>query len=303
MALDNVYYPHALKLPTPDITHFTDITPDRGQQVVMETQAGSTTPCFVGVGSVNPTVGFTSRSLKPIMDTIDIEYIVKDLSSDTVDLWYRAGKPMEIREDDASPVHKVGRLQNSAMLFWSQLTVSTGNIAEIQASIVTAKRQAADTMVWLGDQTLPSRSGCQNVYGLGPVYLDNVKLEGVTGWTLSSNVSLEPVSADGVPSNVYNGIRSYHVQCTLDTNQADLLDTTSLGGDSYIKLSLYLQKMVSTNTFDDAESPTHIRIDLKGGLQTVAGPTGSPVAVAPVFYTYEHPTESFDWDTATTIPD
>lgn len=283
MALDRVYYPHALRLPSPEITHLSSVDPTRGYQTMTESTAGSPHPCFAGVSQADPSISFTSRQLKSIIDTCTSSYLCRDLTGADVDLWYRAGKPMDIREQSTTAVHVVSRLTASAMLFWSTLRANQGSVAEIDAQIVTAKRGVADPMVWLGTQQLPAVAGCQRIFGLGPAYLNGVRLDGVTGWTLNTGAQLEPIAGDGERANIYQGIRNYSVSVSLQTNDVDQITDSSFGGDSFSTLVLYLQRYLSTNIYDLAASPTHIKITIAAGLRTVQGLSGTPAAANAVF--------------------
>ena len=220
MSLDNVWYPYAVKLPTPEITHLTDISVNHNQQIITETQAGSAVPCFVGIGSINPEIPFSTRQLKSILDTIsadtDGEGIVRNMTADQVDIWYRAGKPMSVREDITASKHLLGRITNASMMHWNTIRVVQDGFCEVDVSIITAKISAGSTVIsWLGQQQAPTRTGCERTYGLGPVELNGVALKGVTAATFSSGVVPEPRSGDGIANNIYNGVRNYHVTCEL----------------------------------------------------------------------------------------
>lgn len=284
MPLQRVYYPAAIRLPSPEITHLSDVSPDRGYQVLTESTAGSPNPCFVGVENADPDITFTSRQLKSILDTCTAKGLARDLSAGIVDLWYKAGKAMEIREDPTTAVHSVARLTTSAMLYWSSLRVATGSVAEISARLVTARRGVSDPMVWIGSQQLPALSGCQRIFGMGPVRMNGVLLEGVSGWTLNTNPVLEPVRSDGAKTNTYQGIRSFHPVVTLNSNNLDEITNSSFGGDEFATLELFLQRMTTTNMFDLAGNTTHIKITLVGGLRTVPGVTGQVASLTPMFY-------------------
>lgn len=300
--LDHVHYPHALQLPSPEITHFTDVNPDRGYQIVTQTVAGKATPCFVGVSSANPVIPFTTQQLKSVLDALTTDSLAVDLSASTVYLYYRAGKPMANREDLATAVHNKAQLANSAMLYLQSLSVNQGSVAELSCQIVTAKRGASDPMVWVGSQSLTAAAGCQRLYGMGPCYLNSTLLEGVTGWNMSFNVGLESVPSDGEKVNSYIGIRTFHPQIRLSSMNMDEIINSSFGGDSFNTLELYLQRMVSTDIYDDAANATHIKVTAYGGLRTVPGVSGSPATLEPMFYTINdgsNPTHAFN--TATTI--
>jgi len=284
MALDNVYYPAAIRLPSPELTHISDMSPMRNYQIVVERTAGSPTPCFVGVETADPDVAFTSRQLKTVIDVCTSKHLCRDLSAGTVDIWYRAGKAMDIREDPTSAVHLVGRIANAAMLCWSSLRAQTGQTSDISARLVTARRGVSDPLVWLGAQQLPSLSGCNRIYGMGPCYLNGVLLAGVTGWTLNTNPIYEPVRSDGAKTNTYQGIREFHPTAILASNDANEIAAASFGGDAFSTLELYLQHMTSTNIFAAPNSGTHIKITLTGGLRTIDGINGAVAQIAPTFY-------------------
>lgn len=284
MALENVYYPAAIRLPSPELTHISDMSPMRNYQVVVERTAGSPTPCFVGVETADPDVSFTTRQLKTVLDVCTSKYLCRDLSPGTVDVWYRAGKPMDIREDPSSAVHLVGRIANAAMLCWQSIRAQTGQTTEMSARLVTARRGVDDPLVWIGNQTLPALSGCNRIYGMGPARLNGVLLEGVTGWVLNSNPVYEPVRSDGAKTNTYQGIRDFHPVAVLASNNAKEIAAASFGGDSFATLELFLQHMTSTNMFNVPNSGTHIKITLTGGLRTIDGINGMVAQTAPTFY-------------------
>lgn len=294
MALQRVYYPTAIRLPSPDITHISDMSPARNYSVVTERTSGLPTPCFVGVENADPDLPFTTRQLKTVIDVCTSKYLCRDLSPGTVDVWYRGGKAMDIREDASSAAHIVGRIANAAMLCWSSLRVNTGSVAELSCRIVTARRGVSDPMVWLGSQALPAVSGCSRIYSMGPCYLNGVLMNGVTGWTLATNPIMEPVRSDGAKTNTYQGIRDYHPVATLSSNNLDEIAAAAFGGDAFSTLELYLQHMVSTNMFAAPNSGTHIKVTLTGGLKTVDGVSGAVALVQPTFYTVGETPMVFD---------
>lgn len=294
MALNRVYYPTAIRLPSPDITHISDMTPSRNYSIVTERTAGSPTPCFVGVENADPDLPFTTRQLKTVIDVCTSKYLCRDLSPGTVDVWYRAGKAMDIREDPSTAVHIVGRIANAAMLYWSSLRVQTGQVAELSARIVTARRGVDDPMVWLGGLALPAVSGCSRIYGMGPCYLNGNLLTGVTGYTLGTNPVLEPIRSDGAKTNTYQGIREYHPVATFTSHNLDEIVASSFGGDAFNTLELYLQHMVSTNMFAAPNSGTHIKITIIGGLKTVDGVDGAVATTKPTFYSVGDNAMTFD---------
>jgi len=285
MALDRVYYPHALKLPSPEITHISEISPTRGFQMVFESAAGAPHPCFAGVQSSDPGMAFSSRQLKSILDTCTSYRICRDLSAGDVTLWYRAGKPMDVRELEATSVHIAAQLVASSMLIWSTIRAQNAQVAEIDCNLVTAKRGILEPMAWLGSQPLPASAGCSRIYSLGPVYHNGVLLNGVTGVTVTSGIQQEKISADGTPYPTYQGVRDYHIQASIQSSNLAEIVNSSNGGDSFNTLEIYLRRMSSTNYYVDNGVAEHIKLTLNGGLRTVDGATGSPATTNPMFYT------------------
>lgn len=304
--LDNLYYPHALQLPSPEITYLSDCSPDFGYQVHSQYQAGVASPCYVGTSSANPVLNFTSEQLYSLIGAVSsgASSLAVNFAAGNVDLFYRAGKVMAIHETNATAIHLRARLASSAMLFWNSIQVQQGGVASMNCTLATAKRTSADPMVWTGSNTLTVSASCNNIYGMGPVYLDDVLLEGVTGWTMNTNVQQETFSSDGVKSPNYQGIRSFAPTVSLQTNNmAELVDAT-YGGDGYSTLVLYLRKMASTSMFVDYDATTNIAITVNGGLKVVGGATGSPGAVSPMFYAVEDPgtTPTHSFNAATALP-
>lgn len=302
MGLERTYYPHSIRLPSPEITHFSSVSPSMNYSIAMQSVAGQAAPCFVGVSNANPAIEFTTQQLKSVLDTCTTSALCKDLSGGTVELYYRAGKPMEIREDIATAVHARAQLAASAMLYWSGINVTQGEVAEISASLVTAKRGVAEPLVWTGDVALPAVAGCQNLYGLGPCYLNDTLMTGVTGVSINNNVQLEPVRSDGEKTNTYIGIRSFHPQVELQTNDLDEITGATFGGDEFTTLVVYLRRMISAGIYDDTANSTHIKLTFHGGLKTVDRVTGTPAATNPMFHTVQSNVHlTHEVDTASSI--
>lgn len=302
MVLSNAFYPRSIHLPSPDITHFTSVNPDMGYQYTMQRVAGLPTPRYEGVSGSNPTISFTTQQIKSVLDTCTVSGLCKDLSGDTVDMYYRAGKPMEIREDTSSSVHVQAQLALSSMIFWESISVRQGSVAELGARIVTAKRGAAEPLVWVGSTTLPTATIDDTLYGMGPVYLNSSQLTGVTGFTINNNVELEPIRSDGERALGYQGIRNYSPQITLSTNDMNEIADATYGGDAFVDLVVYLRKMSSTNVYVDSATAEHIKITYHQGLKTVPSVSGSPAELSIEFRATEtssNPTHTID--TASTI--
>ena len=304
--LTRVMYPYGIKLPSPEITHLSSVSPDFNYQIVNESQSGRPVPCFVGVQTADPTLMFTTRSLKTVLDTVSggSLALVRDLSAGEVDVLYKSGKAMDIRELDATPVHAIARMTNSAMLYWDTITANQGSVAEVSCRLVTANRTGADPLVWLGTQALVTAGACDRIFALGPVYLNGTLMKGVTGWTMTSQVQAEPLTTDGAKTPNYQGIRSFNPMISLQTHNMDEITGATFGGDEFDTLVMYLQHMSSTNMYEDDNSGTHIAITAYGGLKTANNATGSPAAVAANFYCLEesgvHSTHAFN--TASNLP-
>lgn len=302
MALSNAFYPRSIHLPSPNITHFTSVNPDMGYSYTMQRVAGLASPRYEGVSGTNPTISFTTQQIKSVLDTCTVENICKDLTGDNVDIYYRAGKPMEIREDTSSAVHVKGQLALSSMIFWEGISVRMGSVAECSARIVSAKRGAAEPLVWTGSSTLPTATVDETLYGMGPVYLNSSQLTGITGFSIQNNVELEPIRADGERALSYQGIRSYSPMITLSTNDVNAIADATYGGDGFVNLELYLRKMSSTNVYVDSATAEHIKITYYQGLKTVPNVSGSPAELSIEFRAIENssnPTHAID--TASTI--
>ena len=303
MALSNAFYPYAIRLPSPEITHFTSVSADMGYDVIQQTVAGAPSPCYIGVAGSNPSVSFTTQQIKSVLDTCTSNALCRDLSDVTVDMFWRAGKPMDIRESSTASVHLEAQLDQSAMLYWESLSVNQGEVAEISAMLVTAKRGAAEPLVWTDSQQLPVVAGCGNLYGLGEVYLNGTLLQGITGVSISNNVSLEPIRSDGERAITYTGIRSYSPVVSLNSNDLNEIADASYGGDNFSTLEVYLQKMSSTNVYVPAATAEHTKLTFYGGLKTVPSVSGSPGVVTPTFHVIDGPSNpTHAIDTATAMP-
>ncbi len=287
MSLTRVHYPYAIQLPSPVLTHLTNVSANMGYQTVVQSVAGATAPCFVGVNPPSPVISFDTTDLKSILDLVDIDALAKDLTAGTVSFWYRAGKAMAMREASATLVHVKADMATSAMLLWDQIsaTNSPGQPATMSTRLLLAKRGATDPLVWTGSQALPAISqACQPLYALGPVKINTVLQTGVTGWTWDNNVELEEILTDGESSMSYRGIRSYHPQVQMQSNELSAMTGATYGGDELTTVELFLKKLSRTGVFVPDATAEHIKITLSGGLKTVDQVSQTPGQVQTTFY-------------------
>lgn len=305
---NRIWYPHALQLPTPEITHFTDVSADHNYSVVAESSGSSPFPCFVGASSAAPAIAFSTRQLKDIFDTVDEYDISKELSAGDLDLFYAAGKPNAWREDASTTEHIRGRWSTKSMLYWNTLRVQQGVPAEIDCMIASAIPAAGGNPVVFTDHVaLEGTASCKPTYMLGPYYVDGQKMIDNLDLVITNNLTPMPISSGGSTAPVYLGLGHAVPTLAISTNQLDQLAAAPYGGsqDWATSLKFFLQKRSKSGMLVPPGTAEHIKISISAGLKLVGSINQmNPARTTVMYHLHEASAgnQLISIDTESTIP-
>jgi hypothetical protein len=293
MSLPRAFYPHAIDFPTAmsltDVVQLEDVTARSNDTELIRSCASGFIPEYVGIVRSAPDVTFGTAQIADIFTMCTDENIARDLSAGVTDFYYRAGKPMGIREDDISAVHNVARLTNSGMVFWQDIRARDAEEAIINCSIVTAWDGTDDPMTFVGTSALSGTCNVSQLYTLGPVIINTVEVEGLIEWGFSSNVQLETIGSSGEPYIGYQGIRSYTPKLTVRTNDQEwAASTTADGGLVVTALDFYLRQFNRDSIVTPNATANHIKFSATSGLAKVQQVSGSPTETE-IMITLEKP--------------
>lgn len=300
MSLSGIYYPHELHFTSSnEISRFDSVETSLNYEMIERRGGGDPTPCFVGAASADPTIRFTTPSIKEILTVCTDDNIVRDLQAEDVRLRYRRGKPQSTREPLTDAKHFTTILKQSGMLFWETINARESQDATISARIVTAASNFSSNdyeqpFMNVGQiGTVPAH--CENLYQLGPVFFNGRMVKSAHEVNWSNNIQLYSRKTGQYPTSpCYQSIDSYAPVIMIKTNDleeaayflnmtADALpgnlSTQGLddyGGQQMTSLSVFLRRRKKTGFYYNSTETEHIELRCIGGWKAHTGVDGNP---------------------------
>ena len=177
------------------ITQITEYDAGFNLEDLLESSAGQTSPQFSGASVANPAFNFGTRQVGELLSKIDDGGIMVDLSGGNVDVEYKRGASHGLRVADATASHMRARMEDNALMFWSGLSASQGQPAEIKANILPVWDGSNDPLVFTGSVALSATSQAAenftNQIDPGPVLAaiaEHVDRGGNVGWAIPPGV-------------------------------------------------------------------------------------------------------------------
>lgn len=260
MTTASVYYPHAIIAGGTTITQMTDVTPANNFQDLAEFSAGQTAPQYSGSQFATPDITFNSPQIASVLAAIDTEGVAVDLSGGNVDLHYKKGNPHGTREADASLVHLRGRLTTNALLYWTGLRASQGQLAEISCRLLPVWDGTNNPIIWTGSLALAGTSQAAEQFTLGRIDLNGTNISAVQDLDWNNNVEPEEVGDSGEPFISYGGINRFSPQFTFRTRDTTVISTYGAVGTALTGFEVYLRKKAASGINVADATAQHIKL-------------------------------------------
>lgn len=328
MALDGLYYPHAISgnTLTPYITPFDSVDTNYNYQMIENHSNADPTPCFVSVMQADPQIDFTSRAVANVLNiftnTADSLNVAKSFATDpTFSLLYAKGAPQGFRTASGSAQHIRGLMDGSVMIYWNSITARQDELATINATIaMVRKNNSTDPLVFVGNVNLSSYpSACQQTYTLGPVYWAGVRIDSVIEMTWENNVRRLDRRTAGDITPCWQSIDFIEPMVSFVTEDLENIvhsgsvnanATNDIFGGETGAITVYLRKKLATGTVPaTAEGVAqHIKLTSvsSASVKKVSSITGTAPGQARVEVSLAGPagfdTSLFTIDLASTIP-
>lgn len=304
MALDGIYYPHAIAGGSSSgllkITPFDAVDVNYNYEVVESHSNADPYPCFNGIMSADPQIDFTTTSLFQILSAVfnnaDSQNVVIDLSVDPFfSVFYAKGKPQGFRHPTNSSVHLRGLLNQAGMLYWTQIQARQDALATIACTIATVRKdQATDPITFISKHTLTGidvefgdvTSQCQALFVLGPVVWTQTAsvprlIDSLTEMTWNNNIRRLQRRTAGDFTPCWQSIHFYEPMVTIVTD--DIQEAAHIGAGSQDifggmdgQLDIYLRRKQATGALVPPTDAGHIKLSTTGSatLKKIANITG-----------------------------
>jgi len=286
MGLTRPFYPHLISFgsqsPTVEnVVQISSVTTKNNDTMMIERCASGVVPEYVGIARRDPDVDFQTTQVDDILVACTDSNIARDLSSGTVDIGYRAGKPLGTREPIAGTVHQIARLNQDALLYWTNLRAQDGETAEISCILLTAFNGTDAPLTWLGSQALSGDCLVKGYYKLSRIDINGTVLNGVQEANMETGVQIESIPSDGEAYVGYKGIKTSEPKISITTKNLEQ-GTQWQGGVSSEAVALtafnfYLRKCSRTGILVPKATASHIKISATTGLVYHQEASGSPV--------------------------
>lgn len=269
MSTSVVYYPHAIYFPAGTvITQISDVQPGHNFMDLTEFAAGQAVPQFTGTHQAAPDNKFSTSQVKAIFDACTDYNIAKDYSGlGNVDVEYKAGINLGVRQADAGLVHIRARAASNTMLVWESFTARQGQIVELRCRVVHVFNAAtgADPLVFTNSLALTQASAIAYLFTLGPIKLNGTFLNAVEEVTWNNNIEYEEVTSDGDGFLTYCGIKRTRPTLSIMTRDLANISTFGTRGTALSALSVFLRrKLLSAINVADATA-THLSLTADTG--------------------------------------
>lgn len=291
MSINNIFYPHMISFsnsPLGEVVRFDSVSSSMNYNMIKRMGGADPYPCFVGAGSAEPQIDFTTPSIKSVLSVCTDQFVVRDLTGNNVELQYRAGKPQSFRETLTDAKHLRVKLVESAMLYWTQFSVRESEDATMSAVLVTKRKDAStDPILLVGNEQMDS-SLCESIYSLGPVIFNNRPLASIHSVNWQNNVRPYSRITANVPTDpCWQSLHDFSPVITCLTN--DLFEVMNerpaatvlgpglgdiYGGQEMFKLQIFLRKRKRTGFYEADSAAEHIELRAFGGWKAATGIDG-----------------------------
>ena len=285
MSLVRQFYPHAIVFndSNPDVVQMSELAAAYNDRELSESCASGAAPEFLGIAFASPDVRFTTQQIASILDRLPAanSYLSESFAAGVVDLEYRAGKPFGTREAMDSGLHVIGRMTQSALLYWNGISARQGEVATITPIIQTVWNSgaASDPITWLASQDIVTECDVTELFSMGKFVINGSTLTGVTDVQWNNNVELAKIAADGDEYDTFCGIQMVRPEIMITCKKADLMATYGQRGAAVTSWIWYLRKYATSPMFAANGSAVHIKFSGSAGFVRCKEISGSPTDV------------------------
>lgn len=231
MTLTQTYYVREIELGliagNVVICQITSSAPSPNNELIVNFAGGAPYASFTGLMSHNPTESFSTEQIATLLAAIGNNpgIMVSDQNvSPSPDpatvITYQAASRGAVRDAEGDSAHILATIYN-ALLTWESISASQGGIAEISCMLTPTYDGSNALMAFSVDQTCSVVGAVTEKYTLGPIYINNTLVQGVTGVNISSGVSVAPETTNGDTDPSYVAIQRASPTITFNTPDAE----------------------------------------------------------------------------------
>lgn len=231
-------------------------------------------PLFIGAGTENNEIRFSTNDLKSLLITEDVGVLGKVLDSASNQYWKLV--PEAGRNARTDTTHTRCTI-NQGVVYWDTITLRNNDFATVDVVMVASYDGTNRPIVATGSVALPTSELSPAVfYGVGPIQINGTLVEKIQEVTISSGMTAEPKFADNIPWPWRINLRMVEPTVTIVTETIAHLPSIGLSGGALngtTGLALYGRKFVN-NTASGAQrvadaTEEHLKITIPSGTYRV----------------------------------
>ncbi len=231
MAVTSVDVLHGILTPSSFYSQVEDCTPAARLKMLMAGGAGHPSPLFAGVQGADPVVDFRTSQLATLLaECTSALNWAKGMTSGNIDLYYR---PISAFGTRASLTAGAKRFRFAkAFMYVKSITLGHQTQGSADVSLVGLSADGTTTpLAVTGSQTPETGSTASSAehFGLGPVEINNVAIEGLQSAQIDFGLDLVVAGSNSGPFPTFVGVRSVAPVITLTGLSADAWVSYGLG--------------------------------------------------------------------------
>lgn len=243
---------------------------DPGIETVAHSSDGQVDNNLVAVLQQSPRFGFTTTAIKRGLDIAGIGGYAVAASAD---LYFQAIAQAGVRSGGTTSFRLRGA---TGLLIPQTLQASHKQYAKLTMALVliSADGEAAP-FTGTGSVAMPTVTAADQLYTVGPAYLNGTEVEGVQDTTVDFGLDLVVEGGSGSAYPTFVGIKRRQPTITLRTTDPTLLGTTGYFDAQGATDSLfYFRKVAVNGTRVPAATAGHIKIAVDDGMFVCRPPGG-----------------------------
>lgn len=271
--LQQIYVLHGIQTPTTFYSQLEEASPTPGINAMLQGPAGAAWPNFRGIRSLKPEVSFRTSQLTTLLAQCPAGFA--SLAAGNTDLYYRAVTELGTRVADGTAVHKRLRIAKGFM-HWTSLSARHQQEASASGRVVAIADGTHVPIVAAGTVALSGTPGAGQSFGLGPVTVNSVPLDGVQEMTVDLGITLYQVGGASLVYDTCVAVKEYNPVITLRGLDLSAWTTYGIAGTALTGLTAYLRALRS-----DADGAAYEADATAAHIKFVVGATGM-VCVEPI---------------------
>ncbi len=248
--------------------------------------SGQVDPTFAGIDSELPVLRVTSTALKSIIDGISTTAGIVIGSTVTVRFYFQQAAPGGTRQSGSTGFYLegavgIGVIDGISAEGGETFTPAT---ADVLFYLVSADGETAP-LTRTGSVVLPALVATDQIFTVGPVFLNNVEVGAIESFRFTPNVKVDRSRGDGQPYPTFvfitrRGDEQEGPMVTVSTKHIDALGSASSVAITSATTKLWLRSMKNGAVREATTASKHIKFVPAGGIAVDKGTNARDGGVA-----------------------